>query len=173
MSRKGVLLSDPSVQEMTYAQWLIEAAALQKREDGEREERQNMALEIYKAAARTFRETLIHVLGANIGAGKAEEGEPTPYIPLMTTLARGEVVEELLKRESDEKQASEVLDDENMDQFAEELMNIDMGDLEPVFKGKNSDDPFERWASKDNVELMKQMGVELHEGGLNRNEERE
>jgi hypothetical protein len=50
-------------------------------------------------------------------------------------------------------------------------MDLDMGDLEPVFQGANSSDPFERWMSKDNVELMKAMGVELHKGELDLTEE--
>lgn len=155
---------------MSRMQWLIEAVALRKREDEEKKRQSDVVTEVYKAASKTFRETLIHILGVNIGAGKAKEGEPTPYIPLVATMGRGEVIEELLKRESDEKHLTESLDDSNLDKFNEDLMGLDLGDLEPVFSGSNSDDAFERWKAPDNVELMRAMGVELHEGELDMTE---
>ena len=161
IARKGVLLSHPSVQEMSHMQWLIEAKALHKKEIKERDERIKLTKEVYEAASMSFRDILVHILGLNIGAGKQVEGKPVPFIPFMPLVAKPEVVEELMKRESEEIEISNALEDRGLSEVNDALMDLDMGDLEPIFSGKNSDDPIERWMSEDNQRALKEMGIEV------------
>lgn len=151
---------------MNHVQWVFMAKAFKRKEEQEQERLSHTVAEIFKVSQRSLREMLIHLLGLNIGAGRPEPGEPTPYIPLTALITRPEVMEELLKRESDEKHEEEALDSSSLTDVNEGLMNLDLGDLEPVFSGQNSDDPFERWMSEPNMGLMKAIGVELYEGDL-------
>ena len=147
-------------------QWVFMAEAFKKREQEEQERQTKLVTDVYKAATRTFREVLVHIIGSHIGAGEKVEGEMTPFLPLLPLIANSEVMEELYKRESEGKKEVEVLENEGIDDLNEGLMNLDMGDLEPVFRGENSEDPFERWFAEQNVDTMKAMGVELHDGTL-------
>lgn len=170
----GVPISDPSVQALTHSQWLFMAEAFSRREKQEAERQGRLVSAVFKAANRSFRDTLIYLLGLHIGAGKPkkveakeggesedEEDELTPYIPLVGLLAKPELIEELLRREKEEETAAEVLDDENLGELHDQLMNLEAGDLEPIFSGKNSSDPFEQWYSQDNQEMLRAIGVDI------------
>lgn len=164
MARKGVLLTDPSVAEMSYLQWHVEALAIRRKERDEREERNKLVTDVYKAAYNGLREMAIRILGLHIGAGKAKEGEPTPFRSLLPFIAREGMMEELMAAEADEKTQADALNNPDLDALADSLMDFDVGDLEPLFTGANSDDPDERWNSPEHQAMLRSLGIEIVDG---------
>lgn len=145
---------------MTHAQWIYMAEVFQRREEKEREERNVLINEVYKASTRGLREMLVRLLGLNIGAGKAEEeGALTPFIPLVCTMSRSGILEELMKRDEEEEVIVAATNDENVDVVNDALMNLDAGDLEPIFAGQNSENPIERWQSDEHQAMLRALGV--------------
>lgn len=153
---------------MTHAQWWHEFLSIRAKEKKEADERMQLVNEVYKASARTFRETLVFLLGTNIGAGKRKsEDDPQPFIPLVTYVARPEVMKELLERETEETQATDILEDSGIESVVDVIESLDMGDLEPLlFSGKNSDDPEERRRDPEYQQMLRDMGISLYDSSL-------
>lgn len=150
---------------MNHAQWLFEATALRKKEREEAEKHDHLIRAIFTASRKTLRELLVHILGLNIGAGKPEgDSDLTPYIPLTLYTGRPDVMNEMMEREKNQEKMKDALDNENLDQLNDSLMNLDAGDLEPLFTGALSSDPFERWLAPDNLENLRAVGVEFEDG---------
>ena len=145
---------------MSYGQWMFEAAALRRKDRLEREWQQKLTEEIFKSSVKSLREVMIHVLGLHIGAGKGKDGEPTPYIPFALYCGRPEFLEEMIKKDEADEKLVDALD-QDQDSLHEGLANLDSGDLEPIFSGALSDDPLERWRSKENQEFLKSIGIDL------------
>lgn len=151
---------------MSHLDWLFMYESYRKREEEARKERSDIINEVYRASTKAFRDTLIYVTGANYGAGRAKTPDgPTPFIPLLFTFADPEVVEELTKRESEDTVEENVMTNPAIDELNEALMELDDADLEPIFTGANSDDPFERWASKDTQAALRMLGVDTAQDG--------
>lgn len=149
---------------MSYAQWWHEFVSLREKEKKESEAQHKLVEDVYRAAAKTFRDTLIYILGTNIGAGKPkEDGDPTPYIPLVTYIAKPELMEELLNREREEKHAASELENKELDKLNDMFAEMNFGDLEPLFSGKNSDDPEERMKDPEYQQMLREMGLELYD----------
>lgn len=146
---------------MNHVQWAFMAEAFRRKEAHEQERLANIITEVFTASQRSLRELLIHLLGLNIGAGKAKTEGSTPYYPFATLVARPEVMEHLLKRNSDNEVEENVLADKGLDELNENLMNLEVGDLEPVFSGQNSNDPYVRWTSEQNLHMLQSMGIDL------------
>lgn len=148
---------------MNHAQWLFEAFALRKKDELEAKQRSQLAQAVYRESVRAFRETLIHLLGLNIGAGKPnDEADTTPFIPFLLTFGRHDVVEELMARDAEERLTENALDNEGIDELNMGLSKLEMGDLEPLlFSGANSDDPFERWRSPEHQRLLRDIGIDV------------
>ena len=119
MARKGVLISDPSVQAMTEAQWHFEYHALKAREKRTFEQ----VGHLITATMRAIRATLIRVLGLDLvktwrqlGVASKEEREALkeemPFVPMSYLVADAERLQGWLKmddglsdEEADRKEA--------------------------------------------------------------------
>lgn len=148
---------------MSHAQWLAQAKIYQIQEQRERESQSKLIEEVFSASIKAFRETLIRILGTNIGAGKPKNpDDPTPFYPMSMIVGRPEVLEELIQREQEELRVTAAVEDPELDKFNDELMNIDFGDIEPLLNsGINSDDPLERWKSDEWQQMLRDMGIEV------------
>jgi hypothetical protein len=184
------MLADPVVQEMTHGQWLFEAQALRKKEEDALKGRDELVSAVFKASHRAFRETLIALLGLFIGAKRkrrpveddattdldedvsddasdveevaAEEEEVrTPFLPLVYYLARPDMLNDMLAEDAEDRAAEEAAEDKNLDLLNEQLMSLEEGDLEPLLTGQLSNDPYERWASPQMQQMLKELGVEV------------
>lgn len=152
---------------MNHAQWLYEATILRQKEERDLDR----VREVFKAGANAFREGLVHLLGLNIGAGNPEilengEKGSSPFVPLIAFCGRPEVVDEMLKKHA-EHQATNgegggpSANNDALGVLNDSLMDLDIGDLEPLFTGINSEDPSERWASEEHQSLLKSLGIDV------------
>lgn len=155
-------MSDPSVQEMTHAQWLIEAAALREHDDAARKERTAFAVTVFKAAVHAFRDVLVSTLGLNIGTSNVEKDEDAPprITPFVVFVTPPERLEDIMRRAGDNEEAESAVADDNLDTLNEQLARLDIGELEPLFTEKTLD-PYERWLSPENVQALRLAGVDL------------
>lgn len=155
---------------MTQAQWLFEAMALSKKEKAQRE----FALELFKQGTLTLRTTLIRLLGLDVGVDVVDDAEykeshpdaPTPFVPLSMYTGRPEFLKVMLERQEEYREAEVARQSgrtADLDKLNEALMNLDVGDLEPIFSGHNSADPFERWNSPETQQMLRDLGISVVE----------
>ena len=131
LARKGVLMSNPDVANMSVGQWFFEAAALREKEKFELE-----------ASHKILKNTLIGVLGLNALRPTDDFGKPKKwdemtekdreeFMPLIGWCGRPD----MLKKVSEQLQTEKVYDEGGMDNSAYEKMveAIDAagGDMEP------------------------------------------
>lgn len=164
MARKGVLISDPSVSEMSYDMWMFEALALRKKEEQWLETMGKVTTEVFQSGFKAFRENVIYLLGLNIGAGqRKEDSDMTPFLPLNMYLGDPGVMKEMLEREKNEEATTKASSDTELDSLNERLMKLEAGDLEPIFTGIHSSDPMERWHSPEYQAMLRDAGIEVVE----------
>jgi len=104
LSRKDILISDPSVKEMNATQWLFELESLYNREETKYKE--------YTAIGDLVRKSFIHMLGLNLfpieeQVGVDAMGDPIvryrkpedhEILPLTMYVGREEMIKEVLER---------------------------------------------------------------------------
>lgn len=162
LARKGVLISDPSVERMTSDQWHFEALALYRKEKAELE----IAASIFKEGVSVFKRTLIEVLGANTGLSKKEreESQGFGFVPMSMFVSRPEFLNEMISREKSLNEL-DAPDAEAKEQLQKELIDLDLGDFEPLFQELDKED---RKKGMSNIsgatatpESMRALGLEV------------
>jgi len=142
---------------MNYVQWVWEFESLKRRELQDHKNKMELVESVFMAASKTFRETLISLLGLNIGTG----GKPETFVPLVYSSGRAETVSELMKLDEAGLSTDIAVQNEQFDTLNDRLRGMDFGDLEPVFSGALSPDPHERWNSPENQQMLRDLGIEL------------
>jgi len=161
LARKGVLISDPSVHDMTHAQWLWEAQNLAKKERLELDRVADFTRVMFQQTALVAREIIIHLFGLHLAApDRKPEDESTPYLPLVVYASHPEMFSELMKRKKEMGTEADVTAPEVTD-LVERVKDITMADLEPLFTGAASSDPLERWNSAENQAYLKALGIDV------------
>lgn len=151
---------------MSHIQWVFEGLALRKKEREERKERMQLVSSVFNESIKAFREIVISLLGLNVGAGTRDEGELSPYIPLINYVAKPELLKAMLDSDAKAEASKSALKDESLDELNKNFMeDFDAGDLEPIFSGILSEDPFERWSSPEHQQDLMNAGVEVLEDG--------
>jgi hypothetical protein len=131
MARKGVLLSDPSVKNMSLGQWIFEYHALAKRES-----------DTFTTVAKALKAILINVMGLNTLRPEDEQGSPKlvdnmtdeekeAFLPLIAWVGRPE----MLKLVKDQIEVDTVMSETDDNKEYEKLVDsIDAndGDMEPM-----------------------------------------
>lgn len=180
---------------MTHAQWVAMGDIFFREEKRQRDAQAGLITHVYSRFFKDLQDTLIYLLGLNLGAGspgdkdeadtkgdvstgdggtsaetRPAETSPnaiTPFNPLVVLLARPEMLKVLLGKEG-RKENETKLNDKETGKLVDALMDIDLGDLEPVVNtGYYSSDPIERWKSPEHQALLKALGVEVVGGDVN------
>lgn len=157
-------MSDPSVAQMTYAQWMFEALALKKREADEAE----VTSSLISAFSRILRETLIGVLGLGLVKPKpdAKPEDGTAFVPASFIMGRPEMLKHFLEDMKKEEKTEDALNDEAFEAFSAKLAKGDVGDMDPLIVGHSGPvDPGAFWASAGAKQMLASMGIKQRTTG--------
>lgn len=118
---------------MNLAQWIVEANAISQKEREAAKYSADMTNVLFKAGVKAFRDTLIQLLGTNIGAPKKKNSDDwTPATPLVMFIARPEVLDDALNREKDQEAANAAVGDVQYDAMNTMLMSMSDADMLPI-----------------------------------------
>jgi hypothetical protein len=169
LARKGVLITDPSVEKMTEAQWLFEFEGLRQKEEATNE----MTGEVVKVCVDALRNTLIQVLGLNLVhpddvlPEERESGQPV-FIPYSYLGGQPEVMKHVLEKYEKAEEASKATDramrDTSFEAFSRDLQRMltagQIGDLEPIL-GKEEPPPEPGKMSRSEADSYRMAGVRI------------
>lgn len=141
--------------DMTTAQWIFEAHALQARDRIQAD----TVLATVKASVRILRNLMVSVLGLRLRATKeGEEADEFKFVPLSVLLADPARLKDLMSAEEAEAAVETATEDEAFDAFSKQLARGEVGDLEPIL----SSDPTPGKVSVEEYQAMlKSMGIKI------------
>ena len=163
LARKGVLMSDPSVQAMTTEQWHFEYEGLLAREEA----KASTLARVFRDAVRAFREVLISVLGLNllkrwIGA-TPEQAERlkdmTPFVPAAYLWTKPEVLEHWQQEALRDEGAEAAMKDEAFEAFSAALARGDLSEVDPRLLGTPDEGTEKFWNSVEVEQMLNRLGV--------------
>lgn len=125
------MISDPSVQRMTDAQWLFEFYSLRKREERKSEE----TVELLKG----LRQMVVDLLGLNVGRLVSEDEDFEFTVPHGILTAHPEVLNFLVEEATKKSKEKSAAEDDDFEAFSQQLMNAtrpdaDPGDMAPIIE---------------------------------------
>jgi enoyl-CoA hydratase/carnithine racemase len=126
LARKGVLSSDVSVADMSYAAWMLEAQALQKSEASQAQFFADMVTSVLQHVRRM----MSRMLGLDIFN---EKGDVDSFVPLVQMLAPPGQLAEIQKQIESARNAEKRNTEEQEDAFLQafETQMFEAGDMEP------------------------------------------
>ena len=148
MAQKGILVSDPSVKDMTDTQWLFEFEGLYHKDE--------KRLEEYKAISSIVKRSIISLLGLDLfpveeKQGVGPDGEPIvryrmpedhEILPLSIFVGKEELLSEIVKRHKEIKIQEEIDAEERSFDENEDLVFNDLDEVEEYFNDDDSDISF-------------------------------
>ena len=146
---------------MTKAQWLWEYYSLREKE----EEAVKTEVEKFKA----FKIMTIKLFGLDLLNKKIEEDDPEElkeaiesgnyFTPLAILLGREAIVAHILKKNTEEKDIEEAMEDDEFEKLSAAVASgEDLGDMDPII---NDPGPKLEWFNSGRVEELKSLGVKL------------
>lgn len=159
MARKGILVTDPTVAQMSRSQWVWEYMAIRKREDGEQ-----------KFQVKAMKAVLINVMGLNLAPILDDLGHPIPmdklteeqkesFVPMVMLAGNHHMMEGYVKQINKAREAIDSLGEskhsvpeEEFEKQAKILMED--GDMTPY-------DPFINTST--NQQELENMGIKTIE----------
>lgn len=130
LARKGVLVSNPDVQNMTITQWMFEYHALRKKEET-----------LFKSSFTALRKTLVSVLGLNLlrptdandipkKFEDMTEEEQEQYMPLVSWVGHPEMLQNVSKQYDVERDLGVTVNPNA--EYDRQVAAIDDGDMLPI-----------------------------------------
>lgn len=112
MSRKGVVINDPSVRTMNDTQWAFEYNAILKREQ--------QYMDIMPGLMKVIRQMIVDILGLDIG--KVVKDDFEYVVPLTALTGTPELISAMLDRAKQEAGTQDAVDDDDFDTLSKTLM---------------------------------------------------